>query len=112
LNPCHHHAPQNTDHPPPSFLPILGNQLQKLFPANHDSISSVLGLVKAFLMHLHLTKPSCGDESADAIAHLLSLFISDMTIQAFLPKGSLSPPRVSAVTIDSCYRDELRLAVT
>ncbi|KAH9964019.1 hypothetical protein BJV74DRAFT_890374 [Russula compacta] len=81
--------------PLPSFLPIPGDQLQKLFPANHDSIVAVLGLTKAFRMHMHPTKPSCSNESADVIAHLLSLFINDPTIQAFLPKGTMTPSNPS-----------------
>jgi hypothetical protein len=75
----------------PSFLPFPGDQLRNSFPANHDSLSSMLGLCLAYLKHMHPAKCSPPDESARASAHILNLLFSDPLVQTLLPKSNLTP---------------------
>ncbi len=75
----------------PSFLPIPGEKMQELLPANHDSLSSMLGLCLAYLKHMHPAKPSRGEENAAASAHIISLFLHDPLILALLPQSSTQP---------------------
>lgn len=72
----------------PTFLPSPGEQLQKAFPPNHDSVSSMLGLTVAYLRHMHPAKLTPPDESMRASAHLLTLFINEPLVQTLLPKGT------------------------
>ena len=72
----------------PTFLPSPADQLQKLLPPNHDSVSSMLGLVLAYLKHMHPAKLAPPDESMRASAHIITLLINDPLVQSLLPKGT------------------------
>jgi hypothetical protein len=72
----------------PTFLPTPADQLQKLLPPNHDSTSTMLGLVLAYLKHMHPAKLAPPSESMRASAHIINLFLNDPLIQSLLPKGT------------------------
>lgn len=87
----------------PKFLPLPGKQLSSLLHPNHDSLSSILGLVLAYLRHLHPAKLVQPDESMRASAHLLKLLLNDPLVSA-LPLG-LNPshdPRDRQVSSSGC----------
>jgi hypothetical protein len=75
----------------PSSLPFPGLELQKMLPANHDSLSSMLGLCLAYLRVVHPQRLSSLDESARASAHLISLLLNDPLTQSLLPKVHPAP---------------------
>ena len=72
----------------PNFLPTPGEQLQKLLPPNHDSLSSILGLSLAYLKHMHPAKLVQPDESMRATAHIINLLLHEPLVQSLLPKGN------------------------
>src|SRR6266446_109012 len=71
----------------PTFLPFPGESLKNSFPPNHDSLSAMLGLCLAYLKAMHPAKLVQPNESMQASAHLISLFINDPLAQSLLPKG-------------------------
>jgi hypothetical protein len=72
----------------PNFLPSPGTQLSTILPPNHDSLSSVLGLVLAYLKHMHPAKLTQPDESMRASAHIINILINNPLVQSLLPKGN------------------------
>jgi hypothetical protein len=77
----------------PLSLPFPGLELQKLLPANHDSLASILGLSLAYLQVMHPKKITAMDEPSRASAHLISLFLNDLLTQSLISK---MPPSSSA----------------
>ena len=75
----------------PSSLPFPGLELQKMLPANHDSLASMLGLCLAYLRVMHPQRLTALDESARASAHLVSLLLNDPLTQSLLPKVHPAP---------------------
>jgi hypothetical protein len=72
----------------PTFLPFPGEQLRNHFPANHDSLSSMLGLCLGYLKVMHPAKLAQPDESMRASAHIINLLINDPLVQSLLPKST------------------------
>ncbi|KAI0262671.1 hypothetical protein BGY98DRAFT_940409 [Russula aff. rugulosa BPL654] len=50
----------------PTFLPTLADQLRKLLPPNHDSTSTMLGLVLLSLPQTHASRQTCSTEQVHA----------------------------------------------
>jgi hypothetical protein len=71
----------------PTFLPFPGENFTKLLPADHNSLSTMLGLCLAYLKSLHPAKLVQPDESTRASAHITNLFLQDPLVQSLLPKG-------------------------
>src|SRR5580692_8237599 len=74
--------------PPPTFLPHLGEHLQKLFPLAHESLASVLGLAQTYMKAMHPVKMPQSDVKLTGSAHILSLFVNNPLIKAILPPAT------------------------